>query len=138
MNTIISTDANKNVSFFATNLQTNEFELRFWRNISQLQQDNRWLCVVCPHKMPSKAFLESVGINLNRMLVIHSNVNQDSVQITKKALQMGKCATVVSWIENLSTEDKNDLIEISASSQANCIMVKPLKANKPAKLKLVS
>lgn len=125
MNTFISTDAQNNVRFFSTNAANSQFEMRFWSSIAKLQEDNRWLCIVAPKKMPSKQFLTSAGIRLNRMLVIHTHEQNNISKITEKALRLGKCCAVVSWFDRLTKTERESLITTAHSSNASCIMVKP-------------
>ncbi|GEM_PF-3456401 len=125
MNTYILTDAVNKTRFFSTNSITNEFELRFWTGIARLQEANRWLCVVAPKRMPSKQLLAQAGIQLNRMLVIHTHQGDDVAKITQKALKLGKCCAVVSWFETLDKIQREEIIFTAAESRAACVMVKP-------------
>ena len=125
MNTYILTDAVNKTRFFSTNSNTNEFELRFWAGIARLQENNRWLCVVAPKRMPSKQLLAQAGIQLNRMLVIHTQVTDDVAKITQKALKLGKCCAVVAWFDELEKSEREEIINTAACSNAACVMVKP-------------
>lgn len=130
MNTYILTDAVRNTRFFSTNSSSELFEMRFWASIARLQEDNRWLCVVAPKKMPNKQRLVQAGIQLNRMLVIHPHANDNIAKISEKALKLGKCCAVVAWFDELEKTERNSLIETAQSSNAACIMIKPTGAKR--------
>ncbi|MCU4676173.1 SulA-like leucine-rich domain-containing protein [Catenovulum sp. 2E275] len=125
MNTYILTDAVNKTRFFSTNSNTNEFEMRFWQAIARLQESNRWLCVVAPKRMPNKQLLTEAGIELNRMLVIHTHAGDDVAKITQKALKLGKCCAVVAWFDQLDKQERETIINTAADSKAACVMVKP-------------
>lgn len=132
MNTYIAMNSTRKTQLFSTNNTTSEFEYRLWSSIAKLQDGERWLCLVAPNQLPSKAFLTSAGINVNRMLVVHTQSNSHAVESTVKALQLGKCAAVVSWLDDLTESQRKRIAASTEQGVATSLIIK--QANESAML----
>jgi cell division inhibitor SulA len=67
------------------------------RELSQ-NQDARWLTLVAPPASITNAWLRSVGLNLDRLLLLQPRTGQDALDLTREALRLGRSHTVISWI----------------------------------------
>ena len=63
-----------------------------------LNQDARWLTLIAPPTSITTAWLRSVGLNLDRLLVLQPNAGQEALDLAREALRLGRSHTVVSWI----------------------------------------
>ena len=63
-----------------------------------LNQDARWLTLITPPTSITTAWLRSVGLNLDRLLVLQPNAGQEALDLAREALRLGRSHTVVSWI----------------------------------------
>ena len=124
MNTYIFSNDKKQSAIFATNNQSSTFEQRFWRSVAQLQDDSRWLCFVSPKELPNKKYLESHGINIKRLLVVHCHDSYSTLSSTLKALKHGKCAAVVTWSTHLSSQQQSEIQFASQCGEAHSLFIK--------------
>lgn len=67
------------------------------RELSQ-DQDARWLTLVAPPATITTAWLRSLGLNLDRLLLLQPRPGQNALELTREALRLGRSHTVVSWI----------------------------------------
>ncbi|WJN61414.1 SOS-induced cell division inhibitor SulA [Pseudomonas sp. SO81] len=63
-----------------------------------LNQDARWLTLIAPPASLTTAWLRSVGLNLDRLLVLQPSTGQEALDLAREALRLGRSHTVVSWI----------------------------------------
>jgi cell division inhibitor SulA len=63
-----------------------------------LNQDARWLTLIAPPTSITTAWLRSVGLNLDRLLVLQPNAGQEALDLAREAIRLGRSHTVVSWI----------------------------------------
>jgi cell division inhibitor SulA len=63
-----------------------------------LNQDARWLTLIAPPASITTAWLRSVGLNLDRLLVLQPSTGQEALDLAREALRLGRSHTVVSWI----------------------------------------
>ncbi|MBB1520771.1 SOS-induced cell division inhibitor SulA [Aquipseudomonas guryensis] len=68
------------------------------RELSQ-NQDARWLTLIAPPAGLTNAWLRSAGLNLDRLLVLQPRTGQNSFDLAREALRLGRSHTVVSWIK---------------------------------------
>ncbi|MBD9414990.1 CDP-glycerol--UDP-pyrophosphoryl-N-acetylglucosaminyl-N-acetylmannosamine glycerophosphotransferase [Pseudomonas sp. PDM16] len=61
-------------------------------------QDARWLTLVAPPASITNAWLRSLGLNLDRLLLLQPRAGQDAAKLAREALRLGRSHTVVSWI----------------------------------------
>ncbi|MBD9481716.1 CDP-glycerol--UDP-pyrophosphoryl-N-acetylglucosaminyl-N-acetylmannosamine glycerophosphotransferase [Pseudomonas sp. PDM14] len=68
------------------------------RELSQ-NQDARWLTLIAPPASLTTAWLRSVGLNLDRLLVLQPRTEQSAMELAGEALRLGRSHTVVSWLD---------------------------------------
>lgn len=68
------------------------------RELSQ-NQDARWLTLIAPPATITNAWLRSVGLNLDRLLLLQPRAGQDALELTREALRLGRSHTVISWLK---------------------------------------
>lgn len=61
-------------------------------------QDARWLTLIAPPASITNAWLRSLGLNLDRLLLLQPRAGQDALELAREALRLGRSHTVVSWI----------------------------------------
>lgn len=124
MNTYIFSNDKKQSSIFAINSRSSSFEQRFWRSVAKLQDNNRWLCLISPKDLPNKRYLEAMGVNIKRLLIVHCNEQAASFKSTLKALQHGKCSAVLTWSDQLSNHQYSLIQEASQRGQSHSLFIK--------------
>ena len=73
------------------------------RELSQ-HKDARWLTLVAPPLSITNAWLRSVGLNLDRLLVLQPRTGQNALDLTHEALRLGRSHTVISWLNLQGTQ----------------------------------
>jgi len=63
-----------------------------------LNHDARWLTLIAPPASITNAWLRSLGLNLDRLLVLQPGTGQEALDLAREALRLGRSHTVVSWI----------------------------------------
>ncbi|WP_111977081.1 hypothetical protein [Algibacillus agarilyticus] len=135
MNTYIAMHPNNNQQYFATNNKSAEFELRFWQSLAHLQTTGKWLCLIAPDPLPAKAQLIKAGINLDRMLIVHSKSDAQAIKSASNALSHNKCSTVVTWVKHLTNLDHQTIQQSSIQGNTLSILIKTENAfSKPTRL----
>ncbi|WP_017444833.1 hypothetical protein [Gayadomonas joobiniege] len=118
MKVIISGYQNK-ISMCAVQNQSVDYHLKFWANVAKQQVKNKWLCVVAPFNMPSKEQLTQIGVDIDRLLMIHQK-SSEALQTAKKAAAAGKCSCVVAWVNQLPKQHEL----LSDSHQCSLVVIK--------------
>jgi cell division inhibitor SulA len=67
------------------------------REMSQ-NQDARWLTLVAPPASVTTAWLRSLGLNLDRLMLLSPSADKDALELACEALRLGRSHTVISWV----------------------------------------
>lgn len=67
--------------------------------LARLSQQPRWIVWIDPPFIPYAPALVEAGIELSRVLLIHTRRQQDPLWVMEQALQCGSCSAVLGWIE---------------------------------------
>lgn len=86
--------------------------------LARLSQAKRWLAMVAPPNAPTPSHLQSQGINLSQLLLIHPHATSNGLWAVERALRAGTCAAVLSWINNADHHAMQDLR--GAALAGNC------------------
>jgi hypothetical protein len=65
--------------------------------LAQLSHDDRWICWVAPPHIPYAPALVAAGVDLSRVLLIHSKARQDGLWAVEQSLRSGNCGAVLAW-----------------------------------------
>lgn len=86
--------------------------------LARLSQSRRWLAMVAPPNAPTANQLQSHGIDLSQLLVIHPHATSNGLWAVERALRAGTCAAVLSWVNNADYHAMQDLR--GAALAGNC------------------
>jgi len=92
------------------------------RELSQ-NQDARWLTLVAPPASITNAWLRSVGLNLDRLLLLQPRAGQNVLDLASAALRLGRSHTVVSWI-NLQPGQRASLASAARLGSAQSLNIR--------------
>lgn len=65
--------------------------------LATLSQQPRWLVLVAPPWLPYAPGLQRAGIQLNRLLVLETRAQRDTLWAMEECLQSGCCSAVLGW-----------------------------------------
>lgn len=93
------------------------------RELSQ-DQDARWLTLIAPPASLTQAWLRDAGLNRERILLLQPRGTQSAQQLTCEALRLGRSHTVVSWINPLSHQSRQQLISAARTGDAQSLNIR--------------
>ena len=93
------------------------------RELSQ-DQDARWLTLIAPPASLTQAWLRDAGLNRERILLLQPRGTQSAQQLTCEALRLGRSHTVVSWLNPLSTNARQQIISAARTGDAQSLNIK--------------
>ena len=93
------------------------------RELSQ-DQDARWLTLIAPPASLTQAWLRDAGLNRERILLLQPRGTQSAQQLTCEALRLGRSLTVVSWINPLSSQSRQQLISAARTGDAQSLNIR--------------
>jgi cell division inhibitor SulA len=93
------------------------------RELSQ-DQDARWLTLIAPPASVTQAWLRDAGLNRERILLLQPRGAQSAQQLTCEALRLGRSHTVVSWLNPLSSQSRQQLISAARTGDAQSLNIR--------------
>ena len=93
------------------------------RELSQ-DQDARWLTLIAPPASLTQAWLRDAGLNRERILLLRPRGNQSAQQLTCEALRLGRSHTVVSWLNSLTANSRQQLISAARTGDAQSLNIR--------------
>ena len=93
------------------------------RELSQ-EQDARWLTLIAPPASLTQAWLRDAGLNRERILLLQPRGAQSAQQLTCEALRLGRSHTVVSWLNPLNANAKQQLISAARTGDAQSLNIR--------------
>lgn len=93
------------------------------RELSQ-DQDARWLTLIAPPASLTQAWLRDAGLNRERILLLQPRGTQSALQLTCEALRLGRSHTVVSWLNPLNANARQQLISAARTGDAQSLNIR--------------
>ncbi|CAI8928873.1 SOS-induced cell division inhibitor SulA [Pseudomonas sp. fls2-241-R2A-110] len=93
------------------------------RELSQ-DQDARWLTLIAPPASLTQVWLREAGLNRERILLLQPRGTQSAQQLTCEALRLGRSHTVVSWLNPLNTNSRQQLISAARIGDAQSLNIR--------------
>jgi cell division inhibitor SulA len=93
------------------------------RELSQ-EQDARWLTLIAPPASVTQAWLRDAGLNRERILLLQPRGTQSAQQLTCEALRLGRSHTVVSWLNPLNSQSRQQLISAARIGDAQSLNIR--------------
>ncbi|MFJ7283007.1 SOS-induced cell division inhibitor SulA [Pseudomonas sp. NPDC099000] len=93
------------------------------RELSQ-DQDARWLTLIAPPASLTQTWLRDAGLNRERILLLQPRGTQSAQQLTCEALRLGRSHTVVSWINPLNANSRQQLISAARTGDAQSLNIR--------------
>ncbi|MHC8393927.1 SOS-induced cell division inhibitor SulA [Pseudomonas sp. LB3P93] len=93
------------------------------RELSQ-DQDARWLTLIAPPASLTQTWLRDAGLNRERILLLQPRGTQSAQQLTCEALRLGRSHTVVSWLNPLNTNSRQQLISAARTGDAQSLNIR--------------
>ena len=81
--------------------------------LQQVTHDNQWAAFINPPYLPYAPALANAGINLERLLIVNSDNDTDTLWATEQLLRAGIFASVVAWVTH-TTAQKQRRLQLAA------------------------
>jgi len=108
--------------------------------LQQVTSDNQWAAFVNPPYLPYAPALANSGINLERLLIINTDNDTDTLWASEQLLRAGIFASVVGWV-NRTTAQKQRRLQLAAElGKTWATIYRPANAqdqHSPAALRIV-
>lgn len=91
------------------------------RELSQ-NQDARWLTLVAPPAAITISWLRSLGLELDRLLLLQPRNGQCPQELTRNALCLGRSHTVVSWL-NTDSVNRTELSQAARAGRTQSLNI---------------
>jgi cell division inhibitor SulA len=93
------------------------------RELSQ-EQDARWLTLIAPPASLTQTWLRDAGLNRECILLLQPRGTQSAQQLTCEALRLGRSHTVVSWLNPLNANSRQQLISAARTGDAQSLNIR--------------
>jgi cell division inhibitor SulA len=93
------------------------------RELSQ-EQDARWLTLIAPPSSVTQTWLRDAGLNRERIILMHPRGAQSALELTREALRLGRSHTVVSWINPIDSNARQQLINAARVGDAQSLNIR--------------
>ncbi len=93
--------------------------------LARLSQAKRWLAWIAPPNTPSAAHLQSAGLDLKHLLMIHPHATTNGLWAIEQALRASTCAAVLSWVNSADHQQIQDLRGAAYAGNTCGIMFRP-------------
>ena len=93
------------------------------RELSE-ETDLRWLTLIAPPSSLTHSWLREAGLNRERILLLHPRGQQTSLELACEALRLGRSHTVVSWLNPLGFEARQNLASAARLGSAQSLNIR--------------
>ncbi|MGG7674156.1 SOS-induced cell division inhibitor SulA [Pseudomonas sp. WC2] len=93
------------------------------RELSE-DQDARWLTLIAPPASLTQTWLRDAGLNRERILLLQPRGAQSAQQLACEALRLGRSHTVVTWLNPLNTNARQQLISAARTGDAQSLNIR--------------
>ncbi|WP_394129232.1 cell division inhibitor SulA [Shewanella maritima] len=86
--------------------------------LATLSKQGRWIVLINPPHIHYKQMLANAGVQMDKVLLVHSKDEVETLWATEKALTNGTSSAVVTWINDLDQRDNRRLQLVAKSARA--------------------
>jgi cell division inhibitor SulA len=106
--------------------------------LATLSQQGRWVVLISPPHIGYKHMLASAGVRMDRILLVHTKDEVETLWAMEKALTSGTSSAVVTWTSSLDARDSRRLEIVAKSARALGVVIEDVNAHLPHKHQLVN
>lgn len=104
------------------------------------ESEDQWAAFVNPPYLPYAPALANAGVNLERLLIINTDNDNDTLWATEQLLRAGLFASVVSWVNRTTTQKQRRLQLAAELGKTWATVYRPASAqdqHSPAALRII-
>lgn len=106
--------------------------------LATLSQQGQWIVLINPPHIGYKHILASAGVRMERILLVHTKDEVETLWAMEKALTSGTSSAVVTWTSSLDARDSRRLEIVAKSARALGVVIEDVNAHLPQKHQLVN
>jgi len=106
--------------------------------LASLSQQGRWIVLISPPHIGYKHMLASAGVRLDRILLVHTKDEVETLWAMEKALTSGTSSAVITWTRSLDSRDSRRLEIVAKSARAFGVVIEDVNAHSPQKNQFVN
>jgi cell division inhibitor SulA len=106
--------------------------------LASLSQQGRWIVLISPPHIGYKHMLASAGVRMDRILLVHTKDEVETLWAMEQALTSGTSSAVITWTSSLDARDSRRLEIVAKSARALGVVIEDVNAHLPQKHRLVS
>jgi len=95
--------------------------------LSRVTQDDQWAAFINPPHLPYAPALSNAGIRLDRLLIIDSKDDANTLWATEQVLRAGLFASVAAWVERSSAQKQRRLQIAAETGNTWATVYRPLR-----------
>ncbi|MGX9460695.1 cell division inhibitor SulA [Shewanella sp. A14] len=103
-----------------------------------LSQQGRWIVLISPPHIGYKHMLASAGVRMDRILLVHTKDEVETLWAMEKALISGTSSAVVTWTSSLDARDSRRLEIVAKSARALGVVIEDVNTHLPQKHQIVN
>lgn len=116
-----------------TTLQTSNHGItelaHYASQLAQLSQQGQWIVLINPANISYKQMLASAGVRMDRVLLVHTKDEVETLWAMEKALTSGTSSAVITWTHSLDARDSRRLELVAKSARALGVVIEDVSAS---------
>ncbi|MCL1112166.1 MULTISPECIES: cell division inhibitor SulA [Shewanella] len=106
--------------------------------LASLSQQGRWIVLISPPHIGYKHMLANAGVRMDRILLVHTKDEVETLWAMEKALTSGTSSAVITWTSSLDARDSRRLEIVAKSARALGVVIEDVNTHSPEKHHLIN
>ncbi|GGP93986.1 cell division inhibitor SulA [Shewanella ulleungensis] len=106
--------------------------------LASLSRQGRWIVLISPPHIGYKHMLASAGVRMDRILLVHTKDEVETLWAMEKALTSGTSSAVITWTSSLDARDSRRLEIVAKSARAFGVVIEDVNTHLPEKHQIVN
>ncbi|MCL1143459.1 cell division inhibitor SulA [Shewanella gaetbuli] len=102
--------------------------------LARLSHQGQWIVLINPANISYKQMLASAGVRMDRVLLVHTKDEIETLWAMEKALTSGTSSAVISWTSQLDTRDSRRLQLVAKSARALGVVIEDISSHTDTEL----
>ncbi|MCG9739407.1 cell division protein [Shewanella insulae] len=101
--------------------------------LARLSQQGQWVVLISPPNIGYKQMLADGGVRMDRILLVHTKDEVETLWAMEKALTSGTSSAVICWAQTLDARDSRRLQIVAKNTRALGVVIEDANGHLPAK-----
>ena len=100
--------------------------------LARLSQQGQWVVLISPPNIGYKQMLADGGVRMDRILLVHTKDEVETLWAMEKALISGTSSAVICWAQTLDARDSRRLQIVAKNTRALGVVIEDANGHLPA------